>query len=353
LSDIEQRQNNFNILRLALASLVILSHAPELHEGGRESELLTRVFHTLSFGELAVDGFFLLSGYLITQSWDRQPRWWPFLKKRLLRIYPAFIVASVLCACVLGPWVAANATYASEFSIWRFLRAMLTLGAPDIPPVFPGRPHPAINGAMWTIEWEFRCYLAVLAVGCLRFVSFRHAWTLLTLVVFSVWTMGRLTTDTAMQAWITGYLPSLWRLGSFFLVGGCFYSYRERVALTGRAATLSLAVLLPCMFSVQLCEPALALLGGYLLFYAAQVPAPALRSFNSGADISYGVYLYGWPVQNLVSSLWPQANVWLLLPLVYLVCVALAVMSWYVVERPFLQLKRVNWRGGGRVRKLS
>lgn len=352
MGDTEQRQNQFNVLRLLFASLVIVSHAPELHEGNRHSELLTRVFHTMTFGELAVDGFFLLSGFLITQSWDRQPRWWPFLKKRVLRIYPGFIAASLICAFVLGPWMGAS-SYASEFSMTRFLRSVVTLGAPDIPAVFPERPFPVANGAMWTIQWEFRCYLAVLAVGCLRVVSFRRAWTLLTVLVFSLWTLEQLQVSAMLHSWMSALRPSFWRFNALFLVGGCFYLHRQRLHWSGRGAAVALLMLLPCMFSAQLCEPALALFGGYLLFFVAHLRVPALQVFNGGTDISYGLYLYGWPMQNLLSTFWPQANVWLLLPFVFAGCVVMAFASWYAVEKPFLRLKREWWRGGGRVRGLS
>jgi peptidoglycan/LPS O-acetylase OafA/YrhL len=97
------RDNNLNFLRLLLALLVLVSHAPELTDGNRSRELLTRVFHTLSFGEVAVDGFFLLSGYLIVKSWERSGSLWEYSQKRLRRIYPAFVVACVVCVFGLAP----------------------------------------------------------------------------------------------------------------------------------------------------------------------------------------------------------------------------------------------------------
>ena len=100
---INGRNNNFGIIRLVLALLVIVSHVQELIDGNRSNELLTRLFHTRSFGDVAVDGFFVLSGCMILQSWQRVPKLWPYLCKRCLRIYPAFITATLVAAFLIGP----------------------------------------------------------------------------------------------------------------------------------------------------------------------------------------------------------------------------------------------------------
>src|SRR5579872_6630536 len=86
--DYSSQTNNFNFMRLCLAVLVIFSHSFEIIDGNRRREPLTRIFHTFSLGELAVDGFFLLSGYLIVKSWERRPVLLNYLQKRVYRIYP-------------------------------------------------------------------------------------------------------------------------------------------------------------------------------------------------------------------------------------------------------------------------
>ncbi len=88
-------KNNFGFLRLLFAILVILSHAPEAIDGNRNREILTNIFGTLSFGEFAVDGFFLISGYLIYKSFDNSSSIKSYFYKRILRIYPGFIAAHV------------------------------------------------------------------------------------------------------------------------------------------------------------------------------------------------------------------------------------------------------------------
>lgn len=154
------RQNNFNLVRLLLALLVLLSHAPELIDGNRSRELLTCLFGSLSFGELAVDGFFLLSGYLIMQSWDAQPQPWPFFKKRALRIYPGFVVATLVCAFVVGPLAADPDTYFGELNVPALLANMALLQKPAVPAVFAGLPYgfPTCRTASICTDGRFRIY---------------------------------------------------------------------------------------------------------------------------------------------------------------------------------------------------
>jgi len=183
--------NNFNLLRLIFALLVLLSHAPELRDGNRSREILTSIFNTLSFGEFAVDGFFLLSGYLILKSWMSQPAVWPFLKKRVLRIYPGFVAASLICAFVIGPIVAEPAGYFSRLWLPGFVRGMATLSEPVVPAIFTGTPYPGVNGSMWTISLEFACYMSVLLLGVLGALRTRRTWLRFTILVVMLCVSGR------------------------------------------------------------------------------------------------------------------------------------------------------------------
>src|SRR5579863_1616176 len=90
---VDGRNNNFGFLRLLFAALVILSHSSELIDGNRSREILTRIFGTMSFAQLAVDSFFLISGYLITRSWILSESNSEYLIKRVMRIYPGYLVA--------------------------------------------------------------------------------------------------------------------------------------------------------------------------------------------------------------------------------------------------------------------
>lgn len=323
------RQNNFNLVRLLLALLVLLSHAPELIDGNRSREILTRMFGSLSFGELAVDGFFLLSGYLIMQSWQSQPQAWPFLKKRLLRIYPGFAIATLVCAFAVGPFAAEPETYFNGLNVAALFTNMVFLQKPAVPEVFAGLPYADINGSMWTISAEFTCYLSVLILGVAGALVRRRVWLTVAVLVVVVGATARLSGET---------IPGM-RLAMLFLSGGTYYLYRDKIRMHGGIAAGAAALVVLCMFSWRLSELAVTTLGGYALIYAASKRSVLLSQFNRLPDVSYGVYLYGWPIQKLLIWTIPTISPWSLFALSASCALVAGTISWYLIEEPALRFK--------------
>lgn len=158
--------NNFDTLRLFFAVLVIFSHSFALGRGSDNGEplfLLTRGQITL--GNLSVWAFFVISGFLIAQSWMRSPNPLKFLKRRVARIYPGFIVAALLSALVLVP-IAANPATRHPVAIGSFLLQTLRLQVFDAPPIFIHNAWPnTLNGSLWSVPFEFWCYIGILLLG--------------------------------------------------------------------------------------------------------------------------------------------------------------------------------------------
>ena len=167
-------ENSFTLLRFVLAALVILSHASG-HEGGIDP--LVRLFHTISFGELAVDAFFVLSGFLVTASWDRSPVPWKFLRKRILRIYPGFIASFLISVLIIGPIGAWDVqSYIGHLDSTQLVISAALLKMPTTPHVFSGS---VVNQALWTVHLEFACYLLLLGLGFARVLERKWAIILL------------------------------------------------------------------------------------------------------------------------------------------------------------------------------
>ncbi len=130
------------------------------------------------------------------------------------------------------------------------------------------------------------------------------------------------------------------RLTFVFCCGGAFRLFADRIAYTRRGATRAALLLLPLMFSRPLAEPAFAILGGYLIFWFAFAVRPtALSRATAQVDPSYGLYLYAWPVQNLLVARIPGISPWTVAALALAAAIPLGLLSWYLIERPMLRFR--------------
>ena len=336
-----KRSNNFGALRLLFAVLVILSHSFELVDGNRSREILTRIFGTISFGQLGLDGFFLISGYLITKSYQKSRSSGEYLLKRILRIYPGYVVAYLICILAVGPFVGGQFSALLNPKLWL---AIPLLHDPNMPGVFPGTPFQFLNAPMWTIGYEFRCYLLVLAAGVLGLLPQQFIMLVLTVCAL------------ALSAWnpnvLAQYFPSISKLVVFgnpdtslwfaaiFGCGALYYLYDDRVRYDWRLAILAGLGLFALMFSPRVAETAVAVLGGYILFwFAFNVRSPRLAAIGGRIDLSYGIYLYAWPVQKMFTWLIPGISPWMVFVGTTAIVGLLALASWLLIEKPFLNLK--------------
>ena len=331
--------NGFGFLRLFFAALVIVSHTPEMADGNRSRELLTRAFGTISFGELAVDAFFLISGYLICASYLAHGNALIYLKRRIARIYPAFIAASLVSLMIVAPLAGASLQVLFQ-QAGASAQALLLLQMPLAPGVFAGTQFAVLNAPMWTISFEFRCYMLVLVLGLAG--AFKRPW-LVAVMAAAMLASFEIYSATALRGvaqHVPGHgllfddLPATLRLSGIFLIGALFYLYRQKIIYTPRRALLAALLLIPCLLVPWLAEPALALLGGYAIFALACLSTTGpLSRINDGDDISYGVYLYAWPIGKLLLWYWPAMPLVLCATLTFIGACLCGWLSWHCVEK--------------------
>lgn len=337
------RSNNFDVLRFVLAVAVFAAHSYPLVEGDAAREPLMRLTRgQIHMGEISVDGFFILSGFLVTQSWFRSAGVRNYLGKRLLRIVPGYVVAILFCVFLIGPLGSQNiGEYWSGFNLSFFLRGLINLyppGPPAIPPVFLALPYPkALNGSMWTIRPEFICYLVVAALGLVRLLDRKAVIAIALVGLLAV--LGR-GDYQGLTVPILGPLDEWPRLAACFLVGIAFFAFRDRIPRSWALVALCTAVVVVAARVPGSLRWVLPVPLGYLLFALAFSRAVNLSGFARRGDFSYGIYLYAWPVQQLlVQSFGPQLAPEGLTAAAFLPTLLLAVLSWHFVERPFLALK--------------
>ena len=311
----------------------------------RSRELLNRYTRSgLSFGDFAVDGFFILSGFLITRSWQMDPDLPSYLKKRLLRIVPGYVVAAALSVVIIGLLAPATPNFFKDLlhAPWNreLVISTVTLDSPMTPPAFPGLPYHDVNSAPWTLPYEFRCYLAVAVFGTLGLFRWRLAWLTATVIALIAYLVaGPLSAHLWHHFyWILGRPNVLLRLFPPFLVGGCFFLYQAHIRFRPAFALIAAAGLAICFSTGFIPEIALFLCGSYLLIYIGQFQLGNRGWVNKVPDISYGMYLYGWPTAQL--ALWYlHPGPWMVFVLSLISSVALGLLSWHLVERPMLTLK--------------
>lgn len=340
-----EHENAFGFLRLLFASLVIVAHSYETADGSSINEPLHRVFGTISLGTFSVYAFFVISGYLITSSFVNSKSVFDYLVKRVARIYPGFIVASLFCLFLVGP-LAGTVGPLGKMLTFGVINT-ITLQGPVTEAPFAGSYFPVLNGAMWTIAYEFRCYMLVLVLGLLG--GFRKPWLIVALAVLMLIvakvTPERIVQDFAHMRGHPGMMFGRYRdafnFFGVFLAGSAFYLFRDRISIRRDLALVSLLGLATGLFYENAVEAGFCLFGAYLIFYVAQFGARTfLKDINNKQDISYGIYLYGWPVMKLLQMDIGTRPVWLIFTLAFAISCVLGLLSWYCVEKPALELAR-------------
>lgn len=335
--------NAFNTIRLLAAIAVIFSHAYEMT--GQE-EPLKAFTRQATIGQIAVAAFFVISGFLISTSFDRS-RFASFVEKRARRIMPGLIVAVLVTAVVMGPLVTALApgAYFTAKGTWQFLgHAVFLPVSYDLPGVFAGHPTSTANGSLWSLKFEVACYGGVVAL--LLFERLRKPATLLAwLASFAIaGPYGELVpTGTSGAEFYIVLLASLFR---FFGAGMVAYLFARHIKLDRLWGWLAVALCIGAAYTPLFVE-ALALAGAYaLLVFAYEAPA-WFRDLTATGDISYGVYVYAYPIQQLVAptALGLAAATTLPAPLLDSLLALPPVMfagvlSWILVEKPMIHFGR-------------
>jgi peptidoglycan/LPS O-acetylase OafA/YrhL len=326
-------KNNFDLLRFLFAGTVCLFHAYAL-SGGKLSGWITAVLSP----KVAVEGFFVVSGFLVFMSYERSSSTLAYISKRVRRIYPAYFVVVMLCALFL--WTVSSRDLEQYFS-FDWLRyvianlAFLNFVHPTLPGVFEGNRVPEVNGALWTLKIEVMFYAAVPIIVYL-FRRFGRFLVLVTLYLASVayasfMTIQAARTGSGMYVELARQLPGEL---AYFMAGAFFYYYLPLFERRLRyfVAFASLALLINSFYPIPLVEPfaiaiAVAFFGLYLY----------VGNFGKYGDFSYGVYIIHFPIiQVLLYTNWFKGAPGYYIAAVILVTLIGAAAMWHFVEKRFL-----------------
>ena len=322
--------SGFDYLRLSLSLIVIFWHSNGIVAAGHVGRNATLQL----FARVAVPMFFALSGFLVSSSLDRTGDVGRFLVNRLLRVLPALFVVVVLSALVVGP-LFTSLPLRDYFAAPGFAAYFLNLVGVvhvTLPGVFAAHPPAEVNRSLWTIPLEVQCYLALAAVFLAG--GFRRTPLLVAGLIVATTLCAWAYRDYSYLA--SPSVPSR-AVMLYFLAGAIVY--RVRIRLPGGA--LVAAGLLAVGWAM-LADERWTLLSPLVLAYAAAAlgcTAPPRLPVIFGGDYSYGLYLYGMPVQQVLIALVGAMPLWVHFPLSVAVAGGVAALSWHWVEKPALGLK--------------
>lgn len=328
--------NNFLLWRLVAASLVVYGHSFPLAAACADChDAVSRFFHYRYSGDLGLHIFFVISGFLVTASFDSRRHLGEFIKARALRIYPALIVC-IAVFLLLGAALTSfdQATYWGSRQTIDFFRINSSLFgyAEKLPGVFEANRHgPAVSGTLWTLWIEARLYLLVALLGVFGVVARR--W-LANLAIAGLVLLGIFAPQNMI---LIGENIHHLRLGIFFAAGAALYINRNFIPLNRDG----LLILTACT-ALSVGMPNFEILAGVLIAYAVfffgfskKIAVPRFIE-----DYSYGIYLYGWPIQQLIAHFAPHWGPYKMLAVALPGAWLAGALSWHLVEKRALTLKK-------------
>lgn len=339
------RDNNFNLIRIIAAFAVLITHSFALAIGTGDAEPFRKSLG-MTMGMIAVDVFFITSGFLVTASLLSRQSAIDFIWARVLRILPALLIMLLITVSVIGVFFTSLPlrAYLANPGVYIYLLKGSTLiggVAYDLPGAFADNPYRgSVNGSLWTLPYEVRMYAILVTV----WVALRMARSI-RLKAFQLAIISGAVAGGICLAFTTFVKLDLdqqfMRLFYMFFSGAAFYVLKEHITLSRAPLWFFVILLLSSVManSLRVFFVVYVLTIPYILFYIAYVPAGRIRKYNRLGDYSYGVYIYAFPVQQSVAALIPGVSVSSMLFISASFTLLLAVLSWHFLERHALGLK--------------
>jgi peptidoglycan/LPS O-acetylase OafA/YrhL len=337
---LEDRNNNCTLIRLCAALLVLFGHSWPLVHGVTSHDPLSEISRSflpwsLGLPGIAVSAFFLLSGLLITRSYLERNQLGAFLEARALRIYPALIACVLVCVFLLG-------LLQTKLPVDSYLTNKATLNYLShntslifnikyrLPGLFDELPFKGINGNLWTLPYEIWMYAVTALLGLLTVLRRQMLFNCTAAAVVIIYMLGLWPEDFTWNA--------LERLGVFFLIGAFFFVNKRHIWLSPLVVAILLTATV-ASYGSSAFNPTCVLFLAYLLIFAAFYPPLNLPSVDRYGDISYGIYLYSFPIQQTLINQLQLSSPWTLFFCSFPFVVACAIISWILVEKPMLAQK--------------
>lgn len=329
----DRHYNALTLWRLVLATGVVFWHSWPLT--GHEIRYAP-VARLLS--DMFADGFFVISGFLITAAWIRRPHLKEYWASRLLRIFPGLWVCLLAIAFIIAPIAAkiqhTSVTLASELGYFAN-NALLNVAYIGIDGTPTGVPYPGVwNGSIWTLFFVLLCDVMVSVLGIVGLLKRR--WTIPTLFVLAICWCAYVSYTPPLHSWP----QMLARFSVVFLAGAMFYQYQDKIPARWSLVALCAAIVAASGFTQNY-----RAIGALPLAYVIIVSGALIRKARLRNDFSYGVYIYAFPIQQLLATCGlAPLNPFAFFAIATTAVMPVAALSWFVVEKQAAALKNRIFR---------
>jgi peptidoglycan/LPS O-acetylase OafA/YrhL len=335
---LKRENNNFNIVRLSASIAVIFGHSWAVFYSNGNAEPVKEILKVDFSASLAVYAFFFLSGIFITSSFDNSKSWIRFVLMRIFRIYPGLIICILITVFLVGPKFSTLSTpaYFTDTQTWKYLfKNMIMLRfEPTLTGIFTNNKYSnSVNASLWSLPLEIKCYLLVFIIGIsgLRKKKFANLLVFLGLIC-----IYKFNPDIVLDS----FKPLL-----FFSLGMTTYSFKNNIAIDLRI-WIGMVVLSIVAFFVN----ATLFLDLFYVTFAYSILVAGTSVIAKGiklpGDFSYGIYIYGFLVQQITAHFLPEITVYYSMLITMPISCLIGALSWYLIESPAMD-------SGKRISKLN
>jgi peptidoglycan/LPS O-acetylase OafA/YrhL len=343
-------QNNFHLIRFIAASLVLFGHCYPMTNRGTYDYITIATTGIFPTAHMGVCIFFIVSGYLISQSLQNAKTLTNFVWRRVLRIYPALIIALLFCVFVVGPMCTELPlkSYFTSYETYRFFKwlKMYPFIHNSLPGVFQNLPEKdSVNGSLWTLPYEITMYLSLMILGYFKLFNKRFLLLLIYIISFPVvyYAIFYVNVSKLIPLLHLSLVNTL-EFGSFFFAGTMLFLFKDKIKYKFIYFIFMIFVWFGLGFwDLTRNDHFIKMIGlvalPYMVMYLANLKGK-LNQFGKIGDFSYGIYIYAYPVQQmLVYFCGVEISITKLFLMSFSLTLVLSVTSWYLIEEKALRLK--------------
>lgn len=328
-----KENNNFNLLRIVLSSLVIVYHSFALFGSGAYVDPVKNYLHVVSTGGLSVKGFFFLSGMLVTNSLSKNSSPIHFLKSRAKRILPGYWFLIFISCFLIGPILSSLSVrdYLQSQGLWGYFFNNLSFNTSYfLPGVFEHSKY-AFNGSIWTIPMEVKCYVALLALSIVCRLTSNRISPFISIMIIAM-------PMTPFRDWLlsSNNDPAIYMLAPCFSLG-CLFALCKDYSVP--SPVIPALALIGCFFIDDVMIKSYMVCFSFCVLILCIFSSRASLKLNVKNDPSYGMYLWGFPLQQMIAT-YITNNIFIGCLISLAVAFMAGNLSWKFIEKPFMKSKR-------------